>query len=281
MNKLLAMATVLFLSQACCTTLVLNSARAQSPVVPLARAHAHNDYEHHRPLLDALSHGFCSVEADIFLVDGELLVGHDSWKLKKNRTLKKLYLAPLQQLVRQNGGRVFPDGPMFTLLIDFKADGKKIYPVLKKQLEEFKEFLSGMHDGSYQKRAIQIVISGDCPRSLIASDPQRLVSIDGRLSDLESNAAPGLIPLISDRWGSHFKWRGKSALKKETRTKLDSIVDKAHASGRRVRFWATPESPVVWDALLQAGVDHINTDQLQNLQSHLLQRSAQKSNTEK
>ncbi|HET6325009.1 MAG TPA: hypothetical protein VFG04_09940, partial [Planctomycetaceae bacterium] len=43
---------------------------------PLIRAHAHNDYEHKRPLFDALDQGLCSVEADIFLVDGQLLVGH-------------------------------------------------------------------------------------------------------------------------------------------------------------------------------------------------------------
>ena len=41
---------------------------------PLWRAHAHNDYEHPRPLLDALDHRFGSVEADIYLVDGQLLV---------------------------------------------------------------------------------------------------------------------------------------------------------------------------------------------------------------
>ncbi|MEC4021166.1 hypothetical protein QMK28_34095, partial [Streptomyces sp. H27-D2] len=34
---------------------------------PLRRAHAHNDFVHPRPLLDALSHGFASVEADIWL----------------------------------------------------------------------------------------------------------------------------------------------------------------------------------------------------------------------
>ena len=42
---------------------------------PLGQAHAHNDYYHKRPLLDALSHGFCSVEADVFLKNGRLLVG--------------------------------------------------------------------------------------------------------------------------------------------------------------------------------------------------------------
>jgi len=44
---------------------------------PLLRAHSHNDYAHTRPLLDALDQGFCSVEADIYLENGQLLVGHD------------------------------------------------------------------------------------------------------------------------------------------------------------------------------------------------------------
>lgn len=44
--------------------------------MPLVHAHAHDDYEHKRPLFDALDRGFCSVEADVHLVDGQLLVAH-------------------------------------------------------------------------------------------------------------------------------------------------------------------------------------------------------------
>ena len=40
--------------------------RAAAPAGPVA--HAHNDYEHARPLHDALARGFGSVEADIWLV---------------------------------------------------------------------------------------------------------------------------------------------------------------------------------------------------------------------
>ena len=50
-------------------------AAPQGPPVVQPRAHAHNDYEHARPLLDALAFGFCSVDADIWLVGGELPVG--------------------------------------------------------------------------------------------------------------------------------------------------------------------------------------------------------------
>ncbi len=66
-----------------------------SAAQPLIQAHAHNDYHHPRPLLDALDHGFCSVEADVFLVDGQLLVGHTTLELKPQRTLQALYLDPI------------------------------------------------------------------------------------------------------------------------------------------------------------------------------------------
>ena len=61
-------------------------------LTPLMQAHAHNDYHHKRPLLEALDHGFCSVEVDIFLVGGSLLVGHDRGELKPGKTLQSLTL---------------------------------------------------------------------------------------------------------------------------------------------------------------------------------------------
>src|SRR3954464_3440838 len=93
----------------------------------LTRAHAHNDYEHARPLFDALDQGFCSVEADIYLVEGQLLVSHDRNKVRSERTLQALYLEPLRQRVQQNGGRLYKDGPPAILLIDVKADAEATY----------------------------------------------------------------------------------------------------------------------------------------------------------
>src|SRR5436305_12662245 len=92
------------------------------PVEPLPHAHAHNDYEHKRPLFDALECGFCSVEADIWLVDGKLLVAHDRNQVKPERTLQALYLDPLRERARRNGGRVYPNGPEVILLVDVKSD---------------------------------------------------------------------------------------------------------------------------------------------------------------
>ena len=115
---------------------------SQSGVTELERAHDHNDYEHTAPLYDALGHGFKSVEADIWLVDGELIIAHDPedvpQAVREGRTLESLYLQPLQEIVEQNGGSVYPGDPdYFTLLIDIKSDAVPAYLALHEELEDY------------------------------------------------------------------------------------------------------------------------------------------------
>ncbi|MGB7326995.1 MAG: phosphatidylinositol-specific phospholipase C/glycerophosphodiester phosphodiesterase family protein [Rubripirellula sp.] len=237
--------------------------------VPLKQAHAHNDYLHQRPLLDALDHGFCSVEADIFLVDGELLVAHSRSELSKERTLKKLYLDPLSERVNQNGGRVYRDGPVITLLIDFKNDGIATYKALDKLLGQYPNVFSVTNDGVRTEKAVNVVISGDRPFATVQADTERFAGLDGRLSDLDSNLSVDLMPMISDRWGSHFKWKGKGEMTSAEMDKLDAIVEQAHAKGRILRFWGIPDNPTSWKAMQKAGVDLINTDDLDGLSKTL------------
>ena len=112
-------------------------------VAPLAKAHAHNDYRHERPLLDALSHGFMSVEADVFVVGEELRIAHDRDEIRAGRTLRKLYLDPLRERVKRNGGRVYKGGKLgFTLLIDFKSKGEPTYAVLRRTLADYADMLT-------------------------------------------------------------------------------------------------------------------------------------------
>lgn len=47
------------------------------------------------------------------------------------------------------------------------------------------------------------------------------------------------------------------------------MVGRAHAKGCRIRFWATPENPVLWQELKDAGVDLIGTDDLAKLSEFL------------
>jgi hypothetical protein len=236
---------------------------------PLQQAHAHNDYLHDRPLLDALDHGFTSVEADIFLVDGDLLVAHEKASLKPERTLRGLYLDPLREMVKQNQGAVHPKGGPFHLLIDIKSAAEPTYAVLDKMLAEYDDIISVVRDGKPEPKAVQVVISGNRPQKVVAAQNVRRAGIDGRLSDLDSDVPQHLMPLVSDNWTVHFRWRGKGPISDADRAKLTDSVKKAHAHGRRIRFWATPETVDAWRELQSAGVDHINTDNLMGLEVFL------------
>ncbi len=248
------------------------AALAQEPArFPLLTcAHAHNDYEHTRPLLDALDHGFCSVEADVWLVEGQLLVAHTSKAVRKDRTLQRLYLDPLRERVEKNGGRVYAGGPTVTLLIDFKSAATNTYRALLTALKPYEKMLTTFYPDRTATNAITVIISGNRPREWMAAEPVRRAGYDGHLDELESAASPQLMPLISDNWAKHFKWRGQEALPAEERSKLKALVAKAHAQGKRIRFWNIPDTPVAWTALLEAGVDLINTDKLDGFRAFYL-----------
>lgn len=238
-------------------------------VPPLAHAHAHNDYEHKRPLRDALGQGFTSIEADVFLVDGQLLVAHNFVDVSKDRTLEKLYLQPLQELAATNNGRVFPDGPTVTLLVDIKTNGQAAYVALHELLTKYDSLISKTEDGIHAEKAVTVIVSGDRAFREIEQLQPRRAGIDGRLSDLESQRSASLMPLISDNWTNHFKYRGVGEFTTAEREKLKDIVTRTHAKGRRIRFWATPESPELWQELRAAGVDLIGTDDLAKLSDFL------------
>jgi hypothetical protein len=246
-------------------------AAAGSPA-PLIRTHAHNDYEHPRPLLDALDNGFCSIEADIFLVDGQLLVGHRRSQLKPERALRNLYLDPLRERVKQNHGRVYPGGPGCWLFIDLKTDAEPTYAALDAVLKEYPEMLTRFEGERTQTNAITVVITGNRPRAVIAAQSPRWAAYDGGWNDTASALSPQLVPIVSEQWTAHFKWRGQGELPAADQEKLANILKEAHARHRLMRFWDAPDNAVAWKVLYDAGVDLINTDDLSGLRAFLLAR---------
>jgi len=66
-------------------------------VKPVA-VHSHNDYTRRIPLWEALGSGCISVEADVTFHKSDLLVGHTRRTLKREDSLKAMYLEPLQRL---------------------------------------------------------------------------------------------------------------------------------------------------------------------------------------
>lgn len=242
--------------------------------VPLPRAHAHNDYQHARPLRDALERGFCNIEADIWLVDGALLVAHDRKDLKPSRSLEALYLAPLLAKVRENRGRVYPDGPPVTLLIDIKSEAEATYAALHALLEKHAEMLTVFRASGRQSGAVTVVVSGNRSEKAMAAQSVRYAGMDGRKVNLDSEASADLIPWISENWRQLSTWDWTGPMPETVRVALADWVSRAHARGRMLRFWNVPDRPQVWGALLEAGVDVIGTDNLLGLQQFFLTRNA-------
>lgn len=251
---------------------------ARAEPVPLMRAHAHNDYEHVRPLAEALECGFGSVEADVHLVAGRLLVAHDVKAVTPGRTLEALYLDPLRARVKENGGRVYRDGPTIFLLIDVKSEAAPTYAALHAALKNYADVLTVFRDGVATPGAITVIISGARAPATMAAQAVRYAAMDGRIGDLAAGASSAeLIPWISDNWEKAFgaKWP-VGEMPKETTMKLKAFAQQAHAQGRLIRFWNTPDTPAAWRTLRAAGVDLINTDHLTELRDFLLSEDLRK-----
>ncbi|GCB51625.1 phosphatidylinositol-specific phospholipase C/glycerophosphodiester phosphodiesterase family protein [Streptomyces sp. NL15-2K] len=243
---------------------------------PLWRAHAHNDYEHPRPLFDALDHRFGSLEADIFLVGDQLLVAHDPVDLDPARTLESLYLDPLAARVRANHGSVYRGyRGSLQLLIDIKTEGSSTYLELDRHLRRYKHLFTTYAHGRVFPGPVTAVISGDrAARTPMEAQTVRRAFYDGRLADLGTSAPASFVPLISDNWTLNFTWSGVGAFPDAERQKLRSIVQAAHSRGQKVRFWATPDvvgpaRDALWSELVAADVDYVNTDDLAGLEAFL------------
>jgi len=238
------------------------SSRAQQ-VNPHVNAHAHNDYEHTHPLFDALSNGFTSVEADVHLVDERLLVSHDK-PGKEARTLEALYLKPLDSLIRINRGTVYVgySQPVF-LMIDCKT-APGIYPAILNAVAKFPKLMCAK-----ENCAVKIFLSGNRPLSDMVRDGYRGLGIDGHPEDVGKGYSPELMPVISDHYGNWSSWKATSPATPSDLQKIRELAKQVHSEGKKLRLWAIPDREEAWKALLDAGVDMINTDRLAALSQFL------------
>jgi len=262
-----------------------------SPAKSLRRAHAHNDYEHTRPLLDALDAGFTSVEADVYVLPLPLPLGtlagaagvyvaHDPQDIRPERTLAALYLEPLRARITENGGCVQKDCAPFYLLIDAKTEAETTYAAIEAELAKFDALFVKYENGGLRPGPVLVTLSGNRPRATMAAATSRYTFYDGRFADLDSNDPVTLIPLISDSWATQFGWDGSGEMPADQKAKLIDAMTKSHAKGRRVRLYAVPDTAgeardTLWKTLLDIGQDHINTDDLEGLRAFLLANDPQ------
>ena len=262
-----------------CCCMLLGVVNAQEPQQPKRvkkvyyNAFSHNDYEHERPLSDALDFGFNCVEADLWLIDGELYVSHDKPEPSPEITFKKLYLEPLAKRIAENRGKVHPKGKKpFFLMVDCKSNGEEMLPVLKEQLEPCRSLFCEVKDGKYHKGAVLLFLSGDNPRKSILSAEDGYIFLDGRISDLGKNVNSRLMPVISDNYSSFIKWKGQGEISKEELNKMRGYIRQAHREGKLFRWYGAPDTPQFKHFFMNEGVDLVGADNLQSMYRVLNER---------
>jgi hypothetical protein len=243
--------------------LIIPSAVFSQLRYPHANAHAHNDYEHRHPLKDALRHGFISVEADVHVHQGQLLVGHNRVS-ESSLSLERLYFAPLDSILRTNNNRIYPDdGQTFYLMVDIKTAAAPAYQLIG---EFVKKYPSLSCTG---KCPVKIFLSGNRPVETITREGYRGIALDGRPEDLGKGYSSEIMPVISDNFNKWSGWNGKTDLRTEDLDRIRKLAATTHAEGKKLRLWAIPDTEVSWKALMDAGVDLINTDDLEGLHKFL------------
>lgn len=241
---------------------------------PLPQAHAHNDYLHTRPLFEALAHGFGSVEADIWLVGDRLLVAHDRKAVSPERTLQSLYLDPLRARIAYLQGQVHAGATPLLLFVDVKSAAGPTYAALHAVLARYADILTEFRAGSVRPGQVSVIVSGNRDEAAMRAQPVRYAALDGRKVHLDADAPAPLVPIVSENWRTLSPWNWTGPMPADVRRSLDDWVARAHARGRKVRFWNVPDRPEVWSCLLDAGVDLIGSDDLPALRAFFLTRLA-------
>ena len=254
--------------------LVACLAGAALPPVPLPVASSSDDHQRARPLADALERGFCSIEADIYLSDGQLLVGQPDGSLDAAHTLQALYLDPLRKRASLYGGRVHRDGPPLLLILDLKTDAGPTYAALRNALRAYPDILTLFTPDGKAEGAVTITLTGNRPRAELSRELVRYAALEGDLDDIMSDETTSFMPVLSGPWSAVSSWTGTGPMPDADRYRLERLVERVHAEGRQIRFVDTPDHPRVWDALLAAQVDYIEADDLDALQTFLLSGSA-------
>ncbi len=230
--------------------------------VSTAEAHSHNDYLQKFPFWQAYHAGFGSIEADIFLQDGKLMVAHTIKEIESTRTLEELYLKPLQASVRKNNGQVYSDSSRhLQLLIDLKTAAIPTLEVLLNELKRYPELIVC--------KTLQFVITGNRPAVESYIQYPSWLLFDGELSLPYSPPALSKIALFSDNFANYTKWNGKGKLPQNEKNKISNAIALAHRQHKKIRFWNAPDIVNSWYHYLDMEVDFINTDHIELLSGFL------------
>jgi hypothetical protein len=214
-------------------------------------AYAHNDYRNARPLHDALDLGFRGAEADLFLVNGTLRVGHDRREATRGAAFEAAYVAPLAALVARCGPLV-TDGAPFLLAVDLKRPDAAAFDTLVAVLARHP---------ALAPRVQVVLVNWFPPPDAWGADARRLLRTHRRLHHpRDAVAAPdATLALLSVDYGHTLgrPWTTRA----RRRAWLAAIADARRRAGPgvRLRVHAVPARARLYAELRAAGADLVGT----------------------
>ncbi|MEO6721210.1 MAG: alkaline phosphatase family protein [Ferruginibacter sp.] len=233
----------------------------QTSLYTTANAHSHNDYLQQAPFLQAYHEGFGSIEPDVHLRNGLLLVGHDSNELTKSRTLENMYLLPLADYASKNNGYVYNDTTKkLQLLIDIKTDSIHTLDAIIDLLNKYPVLT--------KNPSLRFVITGNRPAPSLYNSYPSFIWFDGRPGVKYDIKELSRIALLSDDVSKYTKWKKRGVMTDSEEKTIQSVVMEAHRLQKPIRFWGCPDSASAWKKLQQLNIDFINTDHIKALSEY-------------
>lgn len=260
-------------------------------IVPKA-FHSHNDYWRPIPFYSALSAGAVSVEADVWLYNGTLHVGHEEGALTDERTFDSLYVQPILSVLRaqnpnssfltaptRNGVYDTDGGQTLFLFVDVKTEGETTFPYVVEALQPLRSagYLSYYNGTAVTQGPVTVIGTGNTPLNQVQNignvTHPRDYFYDAPIPTLGttfSNITADVSPIASTDFAVQFGNVRNETFNATQLSLLESQIATAHAKGIAVRYWDQPGWPIstrnaIWRTLWNAGVDLLNVDDLEGV----------------
>jgi hypothetical protein len=180
-------------------------------------------------------------------------------------------------------GHVQPGGAPFTIWVDLKDADDGLAEALHTLLDGYPMLTVFDDQGDPVPGPVTVVLTGnaDMKKAFVESRPRRRAirdSNDFTPDDPPADARWGYYAL---NWNAYMDWNGKGDIPPDQSERLACIVNKAHALGRKVRFYNAPDRGEVWAAWIDHGVDFLHTDELEGMSRYLRLRMEQDSENER
>lgn len=216
------------------------------------KLHSHNDYLRNVPFWEAFGAGAASIEVDVILQDGQLMVAHEKESVKPEWTLKSLYLEQIQKA--RNLGMMADFS--FHLLVDCKTEAYSTLEQVVKDGAEFKEMMYSAQNPT----GLKLIISGNRPKPADYEKYPEWIYFDYQSKILTADLPWKKIGMVSLSFSQFSKWKGQGTIPVDEKSELEAFIGLVHSFDRPVRFWASPDGEVAWKTFYELGVDYINTD---------------------